>query len=83
MISTASSSALAASNDLPFAHPVPYVNFWQLDEDLRFPLYRKWTKPTKKGPLKFQRDSLPEHDVYWHNRETRRSKWFEKLIGGK
>lgn len=77
MIQTASAAAMAASSGMG----VPFVPVWQLDEDLRFPLYRKWSKATKKNPLQFQRDMLPEHDVNWHNREIRRSKAFKKRGG--
>lgn len=54
---------------------------WQLEEDRQFPLYRQWTKVTKKNKVRFQRDSLPRHPVDWTNRETRRSKWYKKKFG--
>jgi len=60
---------------------VPFVPVWQLDEDRQFPLYRQWTKVTKKNKVRFQRDSLPRHPVDWTNRETRRSKWYKKKFG--
>ena len=80
MIATGSATEMSASAGLPdtSAMAIPFVRVWQLEEDLRFPLYRQWTKPTKEEPLSFQRDRLPLHDINWHNRETRRSKWFKK-----
>jgi hypothetical protein len=79
MVSTASATALSASRTFtPQQWDKLTKGAWQLEEDLRFPLYRQWTKPTKKEPVAFQRDRLPLHEINWHNRETRRSKWFKQ-----
>lgn len=54
---------------------------YQLPEDTRFPLHRKFTKTTKAHPLRLERIPLPLHDSWYTNREQRRDKTIELKFG--
>ena len=54
---------------------------YQLPEDTRFPLHRKFTKATKAHPLRLERIPLPLHDSWYTNREQRRDKTIELKFG--